>query len=267
MEFDYLVLDDVRFKHPGAKPGDPDVLGGMSLQLRRGEFVCILIPSGCGKTTVLNLIAGFERPDRGAISLNGKPIEGPGMERGVVFQGDDSLYHWLTALENVEFGLRIARVPPRERRQKARAYLDIVGLRGQENKSPSQLSGGMKQRVNIARVLACDAEVLLMDEPFGQLDAQTRATLQDELVEIWRQTHRTVFFVTHDIAEAVALADRIVVMRAGPSSSVKEVVTCSQPRPRDRGHPDFGQMYNRISRLISEEVAAARGARLEGALA
>jgi NitT/TauT family transport system ATP-binding protein len=263
MDLDFLTLRDIQFKHSGARPADPNVLDGMSLSLHRGEFVCILGPSGCGKTTVLNLIAGFERAVRGQISLNNQVIRGPGVERGVVFQGDDSLYHWLTTLENVEFGLRIAGNSAQARREKALQYLKIVGLQGQEGKYPYQLSGGMKQRVNIARVLACDSEVLLMDEPFGQLDAQTRATLQDELVEIWKKTNRTVFFVTHDIAEAVTLADRIVVMRTGPNSCVKEIVECKLPRPRDRGHPEFGQMYNRVSRLISEEVAASRASRTE----
>ncbi|MBN3803708.1 ABC transporter ATP-binding protein [Paraburkholderia sp. Ac-20336] len=249
-----VSIRDVSFKHASLPADSPDILRDLSLSLVRGEFMCILGPSGCGKTTVLNLIAGFESPTAGSIHMDGRPIDGPGVERGVVFQGDDSLYHWLTAQANVEFGLRVSGMKKTERAAKARQYLALVGLRGQEHKYPAELSGGMKQRVNVARVLACESKVLLMDEPFGQLDAQTRIVLQDELATIWQKTQRTVFFVTHDIAEAITLADRIVVLKRGPRSNVKEIVNCDLDRPRDRSNPRFGELYSRISSLIADEV-------------
>jgi NitT/TauT family transport system ATP-binding protein len=254
-----VLLSRVSFRYETRVPVNRDVLTGLDLSIREGEFMCLLGPSGCGKTTVLNLLAGFERLSEGQIAIGGQPLRGPGAERCVVFQGDASLFHWLTARENVEFGLKVVGTAKPEREQRAREYLELVGLTGQEGKYPAELSGGMKQRVNLARALAGPARILLMDEPFGQLDAQTRTLLQDELVEIWRKTGRTIFFVTHDIAEAVTLADRIVVMRRGPGSSVKEIVECGLARPRDRGSPDFGRLYNRIGRSIAEEVSGRRG--------
>ena len=251
-----VAFSRVAFRHAPAANGE-DVVCDFNLTIRDGEFLCILGPSGCGKTTVLNLLAGFERPTAGTITVSGEVLRGPGAERGVVFQGDASLYHWLTAVENIELGLRIAGEPKDTRRSIAMDYLALVGLAGEEAKLPAQLSGGMKQRVNIARVLAGRAKILLMDEPFGQLDAQTRVILQDELTHIWMRTKRTIFFVTHDIAEAVTLADRIVVMRSGPRSNVKEVINCDLPRPRDRGDPAFGRLYNLVSRSISAEVSSS----------
>jgi NitT/TauT family transport system ATP-binding protein len=253
---DLVVLSGVGFRHKGAN--HDDVVRDFSLTIRRGEFLCILGPSGCGKTTVLNLLAGFEKPTAGSITISSAPLRGPGAERGVVFQGEASLYHWLTARENVELGLRIAGESKEKRRKIADDYLQLVGLQGQEYKYPSELSGGMKQRVNLARVLAGRAEILLMDEPFGQLDAQTRVLLQDELTQIWVKTQRTIFFVTHDIAEAVSLADRIVVMRRGPASNVKQIIDCDLARPRDRGDPAFGRLYTLVSLSIASEVADSR---------
>lgn len=255
-DLEFIVLRDVAFKHAGARRSDPSVLEGVSFSLRRGEFFCLLGPSGCGKTSVLNLLAGFEAPTTGGISVGGRPLRGPSVERSVVFQGDDSLYHWLTALENVEFGLRVAGKPKRHRRALAADCLALVGLKGQEHKYPSQLSGGMKQRVKIARALVGDAKVLLMDEPFAAIDAQTRTMLQDELVEIWSKTGRTILFVTHDIHEAIALGDRIAVMHRGPRSRVREIIACELPRPRDRSDARFGQLYAQINRLVAEEVLA-----------
>src|SRR5262245_28432915 len=156
-----------------------------NLDLQSGEFFCLLGPSGCGKTTVLAMLAGFEQPTRGAITLDGQTIVRPSRDRGVVFQGDDSLYPWLTALENIEFGLRLNRIPKMERQDTAREYLHLVGLGGQQDKYPGELSGGMKQRIQIARALANQPKMLLMDEPFGALDAQTRDTMQRELRQIW----------------------------------------------------------------------------------
>jgi NitT/TauT family transport system ATP-binding protein len=207
------------------------VLKGLSLTIERGEFFCLLGPSGCGKTTVLNLLAGFEQPTAGAVRVDGRPVTAPGVERTVVFQGDDSLYTWLTAVENVEFGLRLAGVDAGPRRATAERYLDLVGLHGQGHKYPSQLSGGMKQRIQIARALVCESPILLMDEPFAALDAQTRSILQDELIGIWQQTGRTFLFITHDIGESILLANRIRPHDRGPRGEDED------DRPRRSGAP------------------------------
>jgi len=233
------------------------VLKGLSLEIERGELFCLLGPSGCGKTTVLNLLAGFEQPAGGAIQVDGRPVTAPGVERTVVFQGDDSLYTWLTAVENVEFGLRLAGVAPERRRATAERYLDLVGLRGQGHKYPSQLSGGMKQRIQIARALVCESPILLMDEPFAALDAQTRSTLQDELIGIWQQTGRTVLFITHDIGESILLANRVGLMTAGPEARMKTIVPVDLARPRRRSDPAVGALYERLADMVSEEVRRA----------
>jgi len=237
--------------------GGSSVLSDVNLSLYRSEFFMLLGPSGCGKTTVLNLLAGFESPTGGVIRIDGKRIVGPGVERAVIFQGDDSLLGWLSALDNVEFGLRVAGVPRAERRRRAEQALQMVGLAGQEHKHPRELSGGMKQRVQIARALVGQSEALLMDEPFAALDAQTRSTLQDELSRLWVETPRTVLFITHDISEAIILGDRIGVMRAGPGSRIKEIIVNELPRPRRRGDPEFGALYDRIERAVAEEVLRA----------
>jgi NitT/TauT family transport system ATP-binding protein len=229
--------------------------------IERGEFVCLLGPSGCGKTTVLNILAGFERPTAGVVTVKGHAVQAPGVERTVVFQGDDSLYTWLTAAENVEFGLRLAGVTHQNREATAERYLDLVGLRGQGHKYPSQLSGGMKQRIQIARALVCESPILLMDEPFAAVDAQTRTILQDELIGIWEQTRRTFLFITHDIGESILLADRIAVMTSGPEARMKTVVAVDLPRPRRRSDPAFGALYERISDMVSEEVRRAGAVR------
>jgi NitT/TauT family transport system ATP-binding protein len=231
------------------------------MAIERGEFVCLLGPSGCGKTTVLNLLAGFERPTAGVVTVDGHAVQAPGVERTVVFQGDDSLYTWLTAVENVAFGLRLAGATHDNRRATAERYLDLVGLRGQGHKYPSQLSGGMKQRIQIARALVCDSPILLMDEPFAAVDAQTRTILQDELIGIWQQTRRTFLFITHDIGESILLADRIAVMTAGPEARMKTVVSVDLPRPRRRSDPAFGALYEHISDMVSEEVRRAGAVR------
>ena len=233
------------------------MLKGLSLEIERGELFCLLGPSGCGKTTVLNLLAGFEQPAGGAIQVDGRPVTAPGVERTVVFQGDDSLYTWLTAVENVEFGLRLAGVAPARCRATAERYLDLVGLRGQGHKYPSQLSGGMKQRIQIARALVCESPILLMDEPFAALDAQTRSTLQDELIGIWQQTGRTVLFITHDIGESILLANRVGLMTAGPEARMKTIVPVDLARPRRRSDPAVGALYERLADMVSEEVRRA----------
>jgi NitT/TauT family transport system ATP-binding protein len=257
----YIRLADIDFRFPGRAAEHPFVLEGLSLEIERGEFFCLLGPSGCGKTTVLNLLAGFEQPSAGTVWVDGRPVTAPGVERTVVFQGDDSLYTWLTAVENVEFGLRLAGVPPAGRRVTAEECLDLVGLQGQGHKYPSQLSGGMKQRIQIARALVCESPILLMDEPFAALDAQTRSILQDELIGIWQKTGRTFLFITHDIAESILLANRIGLMTAGPGARMKTIVPIDLPRPRRRGDAAFGALYEEINVLVSEEVRRRGGER------
>jgi NitT/TauT family transport system ATP-binding protein len=229
-----------------------------SLDIAPGEFFCLLGTSGCGKTTVLNMVAGFETATSGDIRVGGSAIDGPGADRGVVFQGDDSLYSWLTALGNIEFGLRMRGVARREREEKARHYLELVGLRGQEHKHPTELSGGMKQRIQIARVLANEPQMLLMDEPFAALDAHTRADMQHELLRICRATGKTVLFITHDIDEAIILASRIGVMHAGPASKLKGIVevTLSETE-RERTDDRFSAVYRQVHDMIRDEVAIA----------
>jgi NitT/TauT family transport system ATP-binding protein len=228
-----------------------------SLDIEAGEFFCLLGPSGCGKTTVLKMLAGFEAPSGGEILMDGRPVTGASRDRAVVFQGDDSLYGWLTAIENVEFGLRMRGVHKAERRERAMRYLDLVGLTGQAQKYPAELSGGMKQRIQIARVLANEPQMLLMDEPFAALDAQTRMLMQDELARIWQTTRTTVLFITHDIDEAVTLGRRIGVMRAGPRSQVKGVIDVALDGARSRTDDAFMKYDTQVYEMIRAEVAAS----------
>ncbi len=240
------------------KGSDYVAVRDFSLAIEAGEFFCLLGTSGCGKTTVLNMVAGFEPVSAGDIRLDGRPIAGPAADRGVVFQGDDLLYGWLSAMGNIEFGLRMRGVPRREREQKSRHYLELVGLEGQDHKHPSELSGGMKQRIQIARVLANEPQMLLMDEPFAALDAHTRADMQRELKRICKATGKTVLFITHDIDEAIILADRIGVMHAGPASKLKGIVGVTlTDAERDRTHDSFTAVYRQVHELIRDEVALA----------
>ena len=237
---------------------DYHALKDFALRIEPGEFFCLLGTSGCGKTTVLNMVAGFEQQTEGTIAVHGKPLAGPGADRGVVFQGDDSLYPWLSAQGNIEFGLRMRGVAKQPRRDRAQRYLDLVGLRGQGHKHPSELSGGMKQRIQIARVLANEPEILLMDEPFGALDAQTRSVMQQELLSIWGATRKTVLFITHDIDEAVTLATRIGVMHAGPASKLKATIDVNLgPTERDRTNDGYVAVYRQVHALLRDEVAIA----------
>jgi NitT/TauT family transport system ATP-binding protein len=251
---EFLVAHEVSFQYvPWRGTPAPPVLSRFTLALTEGEFFCLLGPSGCGKTTVLNLLAGFLRPTLGTLTLERRPVQGPGVDRAVVFQSDDALFPWLRTIDNVAFGLRMRGLSQAQRYAMAREFLHLVHLDGQEDKYPGELSGGMKQRVQIARVLANDPKILLMDEPFGALDAQTRTRLQDELVDIWRTTGKTVLFITHDIAEAVLLADRIGIMTQGPGARLGAVIPVTLPRPRRRGSPGFGEMWEQIHALIEEE--------------
>lgn len=227
------------------------------LSLGENEFFCLLGPSGCGKSTILTMLAGFEAPSEGSILVGGAPVIGPERERGVVFQSDNSLYPWLTAIENIEFGLRINGVERSQRRIEANTYLEMVGLKGQQDKYPTELSGGMKQRIQIARALANKPKILLMDEPFGALDAQTRASMQWQLREIWKQTNTTVVFITHDIDEAIVLSTKIGVMGAGPGGTLRRVIDVKMGEDRSRQNPLYIDYYTLIEQTIRAEVDAA----------
>ncbi len=210
-----LEIDHLRKTFP-KEDGEMVAIEDFSLAVQNGEFVCLLGPSGCGKTTVLRIIAGLETLTSGTIKLDGRDVVNSGPDRGMVFQ-EFALFPWRTVRKNVEFGLEIKGVPPAERKTIGQKYIDLVGLNGFEEYLPKKLSGGMKQRVGIARALANNPEILLMDEPFGALDAQTRNQMQKELLRIWSETKKTVVFVTHSVDEAVYLADRVVVLTARPS--------------------------------------------------
>ncbi|MGH6690416.1 MAG: ABC transporter ATP-binding protein [Gammaproteobacteria bacterium] len=252
-----VSFDDVAKTYRSLHGADYPAVEHFTADIEVGEFFCLLGPSGCGKTTVLKMLAGFEAPTSGHVLMDGRPVTGASRDRGVVFQGDDSLYGWLTAIENVEFGLRMRHVARAERRERALRHLELVGLKGQERKYPAELSGGMKQRIQIARVLANEPKMLLMDEPFAALDAQTRALMQQELARIWRATRTTVLFITHDIDEAVTLGTRIGVMRAGPASQVKGMIDVALDGPRRRTDEAFMGYYRLVYDMISDEVAKA----------
>ena len=258
-----IELSEVGKTYRSMRGASYQALKDFNLRIEPGEFLCLLGTSGCGKTTVLNMVAGFEKHTEGRITVHGRPLAGPAADRGVVFQGDDSLYPWLSALGNIEFGLRMAGIPRKQRQERARYYLELVGLKGQGHKHPTELSGGMKQRIQIARVLANEPDILLMDEPFGALDAQTRSVMQKELLSIWGATRKTVLFITHDIDEAVTLATRIGVMHAGPASKLKAAIDVNlTTEQRDRTHDDYVAVYRQVHALLRDEVAIAmqRGA-------
>jgi NitT/TauT family transport system ATP-binding protein len=227
----------------------------INLSIAEGEFLCLLGPSGCGKSTLLKIIAGLIPATSGRIAINGKAVNGPGPERAVVFQ-DYALFPWMTVRDNVEFGLEARKLPPAERRQVSSRLLKVVGLSDFAERFPHQLSGGMKQRVSIARALAVDPSLLLMDEPFGALDAQTRQLLQDELLRIWREYRKTVVFVTHSIEEAIYLSDRIAVMTARPGR-IKQIVMVPELRPRDMASVDMNQRQREVRAVLGEEIARA----------
>jgi NitT/TauT family transport system ATP-binding protein len=226
-------------------------LDGLTLDIEPREFLTLLGPSGCGKSTLLNILAGFEKPDAGKVLLNGIPIERPGPDRGVVFQ-DYALFPWLNIQQNVEYGLREKGMSKTETRAISQRFLALVGLTGFERRFPHELSGGMRQRVALIRVLAIDPKILLMDEPFAAVDAQTRIILQEELQRLWMQTLKTVVFVTHSVEEAIYLADRVTVMTARPGV-VKAIVPIELPRPRDSTSDAFNRYRRQITQLIEVE--------------
>ena len=229
-----------------------EALHDISLVVEEGEFVCLLGPSGCGKSTLIHLIAGLQQPTSGEVLGDSRPIGGPSPSRTVVFQ-DAALFPWLSVLGNVEFGLRMGGLPPAKRRAQALEYIKLVHLSRFAHAYPHQLSGGMKQRVAIARALALQPDVLLMDEPFGALDAQTRAVLQNELLEIWELARPTVIFVTHNVREATGLADRVYVLSARPGQ-VREVERIAVSRPRHAEDPALLAHQHKILTFLGEEI-------------
>lgn len=238
------------FSHNGASV---EVLKGLDLSIEEGEFVCLVGPSGCGKSTLIHLIAGLERPSAGKVLINGVPVTGPGQERVVVFQ-EAALFPWLSVRANVEFGLKMLGIAAAQRRTRAAEYLRMVHLSRFAEAFPHQLSGGMKQRVALARALAMDPKILLMDEPFGALDAQTRRLLQEELMQVWMRTHKTIFFVTHNVREATVLGDKVLEMTARPGQ-IKRGYRIRLPRPRREGDPHLGVIQQRILLSLQEEIA------------
>ncbi|MGJ5150726.1 MULTISPECIES: ABC transporter ATP-binding protein [unclassified Bradyrhizobium] len=232
---------------------DVTALADINLSIARNELVCLLGPSGCGKSTLLNMIAGFEKPSAGNITVDGRPVTAPGADRGVVFQ-HANLMPWLPVWENVAFHLLLGGGQKAERRARAQVYIDMVGLSGFENHYPSELSGGMNQRVGIARALLMNPQVILMDEPFGALDEQTRMDMQTELVRIWQQHQGTIVFVTHGIDEALTLGTHVAVMSARPGRIV-EIIPIDLPRPRDITSPQFNELKRHILALLRGERA------------
>jgi NitT/TauT family transport system ATP-binding protein len=228
---------------------------GVSFDIEQSEFVCLVGPSGCGKTTLLNIIAGFLRPSAGEIRIGGAPITGHGMDRGIVFQDFAQLFPWRTALGNVSFGLEMKGIAKAEREEIARRQLKLVKLEKFVKSYPHHLSGGMQQRVAIARALAYNPAVLLMDEPFAALDALTRDDMQRLLAEVWRETKKTVVYVTHNVAEAVYLADRVVVMTPHPGT-LKVVVPIPLARPRDPLSIEFLEYQKQLLRHLGQDAAA-----------
>jgi len=232
-------------------------ISDFNLEVEENEFTVLVGPSGCGKSTFLYMVAGFEKPTSGKILLDGKPITKPGPDRGFVFQ-EFVLYPWRTVLSNITFGLEIAGVPKETAKERAMHLIEMAGLEGFENAYPHTLSGGMKQRVGIARALAYDPEVLLMDEPFGSLDAQTRKVMQRELIRIWEEMKKTVIFVTHSVIEATYLADKIIIMTARPGK-VKGIINVDLPRPRNYTGKKYLKIRAEVLDLVEEEVMKSLG--------
>ncbi|MDK2833588.1 MAG: sulfonate transport system ATP-binding protein [Methanolobus sp.] len=226
-------------------------LDNVSLDIEDKEFVCFIGPSGCGKTTLLRIVSGLDLPDAGEVFVDNERILSPGPKRGMVFQ-EYSLFPWKSVIDNIIFGPQMRGTRKKDAIEEAQKYLELVGLEQFRDSYPHELSGGMKQRVAIARALANEPEVLLMDEPFGALDAQTRNTLQHELLSIWQKKNITILFVTHSVDEAVFLADRIVIMTARPGK-IKEIIKVDIPRLRDRTSLEVNQLRNRVLKLLAEE--------------
>ncbi|NGM84965.1 ABC transporter ATP-binding protein [Paenibacillus sp. 7124] len=239
----------------GKKAVRYQVLKDVDLSINKGEFFILLGPSGCGKSTLLNLIAGFEKQTEGELLVGGEAVDRPGKERAMVFQHPDaSLFPWLNVRENIEFGLRMQGMRKGERKAISDRYIELAGLTGHERKFPRELSGGMKQRVQIARVLANEPDILLMDEPLGALDAFTRRVMQEELVRIWSETKKTIIFVTHDIQEAVLLGGRIGIMSIGPDSRVFEIMDNRLEYPRDLTSREFNLIQKKLQGIFQDDL-------------
>ena len=235
-----------------SKNKETHTLSDINLNFEKGEFICLLGPSGCGKSTLLNIVAGLETPTEGKVYLNDKEVNGVGVDRAVMFQ-ESALFPWLKVIDNVEFGMKMAGVPKEERKEKAIKYLKMVHLMKFKDSYIHELSGGMRQRVALARALTLDSEVLLMDEPFSALDSQTKSILQTELQKIWWETKKTIIFVTHNVEEAVFLADRIIVMAANPGK-VKREFKIELGRPRKVDSLDLAYISSQVMKELKEEV-------------
>jgi nitrate/nitrite transport system ATP-binding protein len=261
MASSFLSIEKMTQRYPDGKGGTFTVFENASFGIEKGEFVCILGHSGCGKSTIMNILAGLSEPTSGVVKMDGYEVSGPSLDRGVVFQ-NYSLLPWLSALKNVTFGVS-ARFPSWSKTkviEHSTAFLEKVGLNGDTiHRKPSQLSGGMRQRVSIARAFANEPKLLLLDEPFGALDALTRGTIQDELMRVWSGTDQTVFMITHDIDEAILLADRILLMTNGPMARVAESVEITLPRPRERtrivDHPNYYAIRNHLVQFLGQRSA------------
>jgi len=247
----HIVISGVSKVFTTADERELVALKGISLEIPRGQFTCLLGPSGCGKSTLLNAVAGFSRPTSGSISTDGTEVTGPGPDRGMVFQ-EYALFPWMTVEANIGFGLEIKGMGKAEIAKRVADLLGMLSLSDFRQRFPKDLSGGMRQRVAIARVLALDSPIMLMDEPFGALDALTRRNLQDELLRIWAELKKTILFVTHSIEEAIYLADRIVVMTYRPGT-VKRDILVDLPRERDPASPEFNALKRELGALVMEE--------------
>jgi nitrate/nitrite transport system ATP-binding protein len=267
----FLEIQDLKKVYPAPEGKNVTVFEGVNFGIERGEFACIIGHSGCGKTTILNVLAGLDTASSGVVVMDNREVAGPSLERGVVFQGH-ALMPWLSVMKNIAFAVK-SKWPQWNAIQTqthCQKFIDMVGLTGAEHKKPSQLSGGMKQRVGIARAFAIQPKMLLLDEPFGALDALTRGTIQDELVRICEATHQTVFMITHDVDEAILLADRILLMSNGPGACIAEIVDNPVAKPRERHSIHHAPQYysvrnhlvdflvNRSKRYQSGELRTTR---------
>ena len=267
----FLSIENLTQQYPDGQGGMMTVFENATFGVEKGEFVCILGHSGCGKSTIMNILAGLAEPTSGVVTMDGREVSGPNLDRGVVFQ-NYSLLPWLSTLKNVSFGVA-ARHPDWSKAKvldHSRQYLAMVGLEGDViHRKPSQLSGGMRQRVSIARAFANHPKLLLLDEPFGALDALTRGTIQDELLKIWGDSGQTVFMITHDIDEAILLADRILLMTNGPFARVAESVDITIPRPRNRTaiveHPNYYAIRNHLVQFLGKRSKDLAGQASDGA--
>lgn len=251
MSRDIIICKDMEKTFETSR-GDVPVIDHVSLNVKENELLVLFGPGQCGKSTMINCMSGLETVSGGSVEVNGKPVSKPGPDRGVVYQRT-ALFPWLTVMGNVEYGPKVRGIPKKERRERAQHYIDLVGLRGFENSFPNQLSGGMQQRVGIARAYCNEPDVLFMDEPFGHLDAQTRYLMQEDLMKIWEKEKRTIVFVTNNIEEALYLADRIVLMTNCPTR-IKQEYEITLSRPRNYVDPEFLQLREEISSVVDKAL-------------